>query len=77
VLGALFGVGTDITVTTPTAPASGSAGPTQITPEPYVQHSDTLGSPTRGPLNVSAVAASSRLRDVSAAVGGLVLTECG
>ena len=27
VLGALFGVGTDITVTTPTTPASGSARP--------------------------------------------------
>ena len=75
VLGALFGVGTDITVTTATAPASGSAGLRQITPEPYVQHSDTLASPTQGTLNASAVAAIARLRDVGAAAGGLVLTE--
>ncbi len=75
VLGALFGVGTDITVTTATAPASGSAGPTQITPEPYAQHSDILGSPTQGTLNASAVPAIARLRGVSAAAGGLVLTE--
>jgi putative ABC transport system permease protein len=78
VLGALFGVGTDITVTTATVPASGPAGlagPTQITPEPYVQYSDVLGSPTQGPLNASAVTAIARLRDVSAAVGGLALTE--
>jgi putative ABC transport system permease protein len=75
VLGALFGVGTDITVTTPTTPAPGSGGMAQITPEPYVQHSDTLGSPTQGPLNASAVPAIARLRDVSAVAGGLVLTE--
>lgn len=75
VLGALFGVGTDITVTTPTTPAPGSGGMAQITPEPYVQHSDTLSSPTQGPLNASAVAAIARLHDVSAAAGGLTLTE--
>ncbi len=75
VLGALFGVGTDITVTTPTAPASGSAGLGQITPEPYVQHFDSLSSPTQGTLGASAVAAITRLRGVSTAVGGLVLTE--
>jgi putative ABC transport system permease protein len=75
VLGALFGVGTDITVTTATAPASGSAGLGQITPEPYVQHSDTLSSPTQGVLSTSMVAAIARLRDVSAAAGGLILTE--
>jgi putative ABC transport system permease protein len=73
VLGALFGVGTDITVTTATAPGSG--GMAQITPEPYVQHSDTLSSPTQGTMSASAVGAIARLRDVSAAVGGLVLTE--
>ncbi len=75
VLGALFGVGTDITVTTPTTPAPGSGGMAQITPEPYVQHFDTLGSPTQGPLNASAAAAIARLHDVGAAAGGLVLTE--
>ena len=47
----------------------------QVTPEPYVQHADTLGSPTQGTMKASAVAAIARLRDVSAAVGGLVLTE--
>lgn len=73
VLGALFGVGTDITVTTATAPASG--GMAQITPEPYVQHSDTLSSPTQGTMSASAVAAIARLHDASAAAGGLVLTE--
>jgi putative ABC transport system permease protein len=75
VLGALFGVGTDITVTTATAPASGSAGMAQITPEPYVQHSDTLASTSQGTMGASAVASVARLRDVSAAAGGLVLTE--
>ena len=68
VLGALFGVGTDITVTTATAPASG--GMAQITPEPYVQHSDTLSSPTQGTMSASAVGAIARLRDVSAAADG-------
>jgi hypothetical protein len=71
VLGALYGVGTDITVTTATAPA----GFNQVTPKPYVQHSDTLGSPSLGTLNASAVAAISGLRKVTAAAGGLVLTE--
>ena len=75
VLGALFGVGTDITVTTATAPASGSAGFNQVTPEPYSQHSDVLGSPTQGTMTASAVAAIARLHDVSTAAGGLVLTE--
>jgi putative ABC transport system permease protein len=74
VLGALFGVGTDITVTTPTAPAPGG-GIGQITPEPYAQHQDVLGSPTQGTMAASWVPAIARLRDVSAAAGGLVLTE--
>jgi putative ABC transport system permease protein len=74
VLGALFGVGTDITVTTPTTPTPGG-GMVQPTPEPYVQHSDTLGSPTQGTMAASSVQAIARLRDVSGAAGGLVLTE--
>jgi putative ABC transport system permease protein len=78
VLGALFGVGTDITVTTPTTPA-GAAGPGGgiggFTPKPYAQHTDSLSSPTQGMLDVSAVAAVARLHDVNAAAGGLVLTE--
>jgi putative ABC transport system permease protein len=75
VLGALYGVATDITVTTAVAPASGSGGFGQITPEPYAQHSDTLTSPTLGTLSASSVTAISRLHDVTAAAGGLVLTE--
>ena len=74
VLGSLFGVGTDITVTTATAPAGGG-GMAQITPEPYARHSDTLSSPTQGTMGASAVAAIARLHDVGAAAGGLVLTE--
>ena len=70
--GSLEGVATGITVTTATRPAS---GPGQITPEPYVQHSDVLGSPSQGPPEASAVAATARLPDVGAAAGGLVLTE--
>ena len=73
VLGALFGVGTDIRVTTALAPASG--GMAQITPEPYVRHSDTLSSPTQGTMAASSVPAIARLRDVTAAAGGLELTE--
>jgi putative ABC transport system permease protein len=78
VLGALYGVGTDITVTTPVQPASGangSGGFGGFTPEPYVQHSDILSSPTQGPVATSAVTAISRLHDVAAASGGLTLTE--
>jgi putative ABC transport system permease protein len=75
VLGALYGVGTDISVTTATRQASGSAGLTQITPEPYIQHSQTLSSPSLGTLKEAAVTAISRLRDVAAAASGLVLTE--
>lgn len=72
VLGSLYGVGTDIMVTTATRLASGLG---QIIPEPYVQHSDVLGSPSQGPLEASAVAAIARLPNVGAAAGGLVLTE--
>ncbi len=75
VLGALYGVGTDITVTTPVKPIGGSNGFANITPEPYAQDSDTLGSPTQGPISASDVTAISRLRGVAAAAGGLVLTE--
>ena len=44
VLGALFGVGTDITVTTPTQPASANSqgGIGGFTPKPGVQHQDIL-----------------------------------
>jgi putative ABC transport system permease protein len=75
VLGALYGVGTDITVTTPVKPIGGSSGFQGITPKPYVQHSDILGSPTQGPISASSVAVISRLHDVTTASGGLTLTE--
>jgi putative ABC transport system permease protein len=75
VLGALYGVGTDITVTTATTPESGSSGFGGPTPEPYVQHSVTLSSPTLGTLKESSATAIARLPGVAATVGGLVLTE--
>jgi putative ABC transport system permease protein len=75
VLGALYGVGTNITVTTATKPASGSSGFANITPKPYVQHSDALSSPTLGTISESAVSSISRLHDVAAASGDLTLTE--
>jgi hypothetical protein len=73
-------VGTDITVTTASRPASGLG---QITPEPYVQHSDVLGSPSQGPLEASAVALaklggqvnSVYVRAASAAAVGAVTGE--
>jgi putative ABC transport system permease protein len=81
VLGALYGVGTDITVTTPVQPIGsaqsngGITGFGGVTPEPYVQHSDSLSSPTQGTFSASAVTAIMRLHDVAAASGGLILTE--
>jgi putative ABC transport system permease protein len=78
VLGSLYGVGTDITVTTPVQPVSGASAPGGFggfTPEPYVQHSDILGSPTQGAIASSAVTAIGRLHDVAEASGGLTLTE--
>jgi putative ABC transport system permease protein len=81
VLGSLYGVGTDITVTTPVKPLGfaqsngGNVGLGGVTPEPYVQHSDTLSSPTQGTFSASAVTEIMRLHDVAAAQGGLILTE--
>jgi putative ABC transport system permease protein len=75
VLGALYGVGTDITVTTPVQPAAGTGGFAQMKPEPYIQHPDVLGSPTQGTFSESSVTAIARLRHVAAVSGGLTLTE--
>jgi len=75
ILGSLYGVGTDITVTVPVKALSGSGGFQNITPKPYARHHDTLQSTTQGPISSSDLAAISRLRDVTAAAGGLVLTE--
>jgi ABC-type antimicrobial peptide transport system permease subunit len=80
VLHALYGVGTDVTVTkSPSAgsgrPAgfgfrgrSGASGGTKI-------NADTLVSLSLGTLSGSSVASISRLHDVSAAAGGLTLTD--
>jgi len=73
ILGTLYGVGTDITVTTPVQVAKGSGG--FVTPGPNTQHTDKLTSPTQGPISSSEVTAISRLRGVAAASGGLTLTE--
>ena len=80
VLHALYGVGTDVTVTqSPTAgsgaPAgfgfrgrSGASGGTKI-------NADVLVNPSLGTLGSSAVTSISQLKHVSAAAGGLALTD--
>ncbi len=82
VLHALYGIGTDIIVTQspapgtgglPTfhfggAPSGGSAGTT-------INRTALVSAATLGPLRASDVATISRLRDVSAAAGALVLSD--
>ena len=80
VLHALYGVGTDVTVTQSPkagsgAPAgfgfrgrSGASGGTKI-------NADVLVNPSLGPLGSSAVTSISQLKHVSAAAGGLTLTD--
>ena len=80
VLHALYGVGTDVTVTQSPkagsgAPAgfgfrgrSGASGGTKI-------NADVLVNPSLGTLGSSAVTSISRLKHVSAAAGGLTLTD--
>src|SRR5690348_10947455 len=98
VLRALYGIGTDVTVTTkPTPPkgAQGSApvasGPTsgQQGPSGNRSHAqacingkcytsgtiDTLDSGDYGPLRAATIARIAQLKHVSAAAGGLVLTD--
>jgi putative ABC transport system permease protein len=94
VLKALYGLGTDLTVTrapTPqTGPGTGSPPPGAITigPGGACQQTasgkcqsvagktvDTLGSPALGALSASSVAAVAKLHDVTAAAGGLILTD--
>ena len=75
ILGSLYGVGTDITVTVPVQPAAGSGGFQNITPKPYAQHQDILQSTTQGAINSSDLAAISRLHDVARGSGSLVLTD--
>jgi putative ABC transport system permease protein len=74
VLASLYGVGTDISVTT-SYTATPGVGFNQITPEPYVQHFDSLTSPTLGTLKASSVRTISGLEHVAAAAGALILTE--
>ncbi len=73
ILGALYGVGTDITVTTPVQVLSPSGG--FATPGAQTVHQDTLGSPTQGTFSSSDVVAIARLHHVAVASGGLTLTE--
>jgi len=99
VLRALYGIGTDVTVTTkPTPPkgAQGSApiasGPTNGKSGPSGQNGphaqacingkcytsgtiDTLDSGDYGPLSAATIARIAQLKHVSAAAGGLVLTD--
>ncbi len=82
VLHALYGVGTDITVTQ--SPAAGSSGPLRFnfggggrsgyTPGTRLNRT-SLAAPGLGPLKASSVTAISHLRYVSADAGALVLTE--
>jgi ABC-type antimicrobial peptide transport system permease subunit len=46
-----------------------------VTPEPYIQHSDVLTSSTLGPFRASWAPSISRLHDVAAVAGALVLTD--
>jgi putative ABC transport system permease protein len=87
VLKGLYGIGTDITVTTAPKPLSRGRGSTiQISPRGSQvcndgkchtgpQKVDNLASPAYGLLAASSVAAVARLHDVAAAAGGLTLTD--
>lgn len=71
VLSSLYGVGTDISVTTPYVP-----GPFKnVTPEQATQQLDTLSDTTLGTLKTSSVRTISGLQHVAAAAGALILTE--
>jgi len=72
VLQSLYGVGTDITVTTPLKSGGFKGG---ITPSAHTQVSDVLSSLTSGTIDTSKVQSIAGLKGVTAAVGGLVLTD--
>jgi putative ABC transport system permease protein len=72
VLGALYGLGTDITVTAPTSGGMAPAGPDQLRPGTV---SDVLDSASLGTMSASSVTAVARLRGVAATAGALVLTD--
>jgi putative ABC transport system permease protein len=75
VLHALYGIGTDVTVTK--APTRvGTSGPKHFfSPGAKAQHQDFLGYPLLSLLRSSAVTSVSRLHGVAAAAGGLTLTD--
>jgi putative ABC transport system permease protein len=78
VLHALYGIGTDITVTTepppPPKPGSPQASSFGFSPGAKDQHLDLLGLPPGlGLLDEASVASVARLHGVSAAAGGLTL----
>lgn len=74
VLKGLYGVGTDITVTTPWSQAA--AGPAhRIDPGATDQKMDFLDSPALGLMDASSLTTISRVRGVAAATGTLVLQD--
>jgi putative ABC transport system permease protein len=97
VLRALYGIGTDVTVTTKPTPPKGAPGSVPISSGqatsggpgqggPHAQACingkcynsgtiDTLDSGDYGPLSAATIARIARLASVSAAAGGLVLTD--
>jgi putative ABC transport system permease protein len=100
VLRALYGIGTDVTVTTKPTPPKGAQGSAPIAAGPqsgrqgpngssggpraqacingkcYTSGTiDTLDSGDYGPLSAATIAKIAQLRHVSAAAGGLVLTD--
>jgi putative ABC transport system permease protein len=89
VLRGLYGIGTDLTVTRkppPFNPSSGQGtrirvgpGGAQVCQNGHcaagAQKIDTLVGPAYGPLGAGTVAQIARLRDVTAAAGGLTLTD--
>jgi putative ABC transport system permease protein len=80
VLHSLYGIGTDVTVSTAAPPAKLSSGGSSskfgLSPGSTVQHEDFLEPvPGLGVLDGSSVSSVSRLHGVSAAAGGLALTD--
>src|SRR5690349_5723333 len=99
VLRALYGIGTDVTVTTKPTPPKGAQGSAPIAAGPQNSQQsgsggnsggphacingkcytsgtiDTLDSGDYGPLSATTIAKIAQLKHVSAAAGGLVLTD--
>ncbi len=76
VLHSLYGIGTDVTVTTAPPPISGGTSGTGFSPGARALSVDWLRPvPGLGVLDASSVAPVSHLRGVAAAAGGLTLTD--